>query len=97
VKPGETPDAAAQRELAEEIGLAGGPLLSAGEICGVWEGRRDQVHFFDLYLDRLPELRLDHREIIAARLVAPHALRDFALTGPAAAYLDRNRLGCAAP
>jgi 8-oxo-dGTP diphosphatase len=96
VKPGETPEAAARRELAEEIGLAGGPLLPAGEVCGVWGGRRGRVHFFDLHLDRLPELRLDRREIIAARLVAPSALRDFALTGPVAAYLDRDRPGCAA-
>lgn len=87
IRPGETPEAAARRELAEEIGLAALALRPAGAVCGEWDGRPDRVHFFELRLDRLPDLRLDHREIIEARLVLPDALRGMALTGPVAAYL----------
>jgi hypothetical protein len=45
------------------------------------------VHFFELRLNRLPQLKLDNREIIAARLVLPDELRGLQLTGPVAAYL----------
>jgi 8-oxo-dGTP diphosphatase len=90
IRHGETPEIAAQRELAEEIGLAGYPLLPAGSASGIWDGRPDRVHFFELRLDRLPELRLDNREIIAARLTTPGELRGMALTGPVAVYLGRT-------
>ena len=65
VHPGETPDAAAQREMEEEIGLPSYTLFPAGSVYGTWDGRRDRVHFFELHLDCLPELRLDNREVIA--------------------------------
>ena len=91
VRHGETPEEAARRELAEEIGLAGAfPLVAVGDAWGLWEGRRDKVHFFELRLDRLPELQLDNREIIAARLISPSELRGMALTGPVAVYLGRT-------
>jgi hypothetical protein len=48
-RQGETPEVAARRELAEEIGLAGAfPLVALGDACGLWDGRQDQVHFFEL-------------------------------------------------
>jgi 8-oxo-dGTP diphosphatase len=93
VQPGETPEAAAQREMEEEIGLSSCPLIPAGSACGVWDWRKDRVHFFELHLDRIPELRLDNREIIAAHLALPEELRGIALTGAVAAYL-RSDLRC---
>jgi 8-oxo-dGTP diphosphatase len=91
VRHGETPEVAARRELAEEIGLAGAfPLVAVGDTWGLWDGRGDKVHFFELRLDRLPELHLDNREIIAARLISPSELRGMALTGPVAVYLGRT-------
>ena len=83
------PEAAAQRELAEEIGLTTPALLPAGVICGIWDGRYDRVHFFELRLDRLPKLRLDNREIIAAQLVCLCDLPNMLVTEPVAAYLAK--------
>ncbi|MFP3550669.1 NUDIX hydrolase [Paraburkholderia sp. SIMBA_049] len=93
LQPGETPDAAARREMEEEIGLSSHALRPAGSVCGNWEGRRDRVHFFELHLDRMPELRLDNREIVAARLASPEELHGVALTGAVVAYLGGNP-GC---
>jgi 8-oxo-dGTP diphosphatase len=95
VERGETPEAAARRELAEEIGFPPCELLAVGSACGTWDGRKDKVHFFELRLDRLPRLQLDNREIVAAQLVRPRELRDMALTGPVAAYLDGRLLPAA--
>ncbi len=41
VKRGETPDATARRELAEEIGLVAPRLLPAGEATGICDGWGD--------------------------------------------------------
>ncbi|WLA68561.1 NUDIX domain-containing protein [Bradyrhizobium diazoefficiens] len=91
VRQGETPELAARRELEEEIGLAGAlPLVAMGHARGLWEGRKDKVHFFELRLDRLPELQLDNREVIGARLISPSELDGMALTGPVAVYLGRT-------
>ncbi len=89
VRRGETPDAAARRELIEEIGLVAAGLHPVGQTAGLWDGRRDRVHLFELHLDRLPPLRPDNREIIAARLVSPAELPGLAVTGPVADYLHR--------
>jgi 8-oxo-dGTP pyrophosphatase MutT (NUDIX family) len=44
VRQGDTPKAAARSELAEEIGsMPDMPVRSAGEVRGVWDGRRDHV------------------------------------------------------
>jgi 8-oxo-dGTP pyrophosphatase MutT (NUDIX family) len=91
VHPGETPEAAARRELAEEVGLTAYRLGSAGHVCGLWDGQRDRVHVFEMRLDRLPQLQLDNREIVDARLASISELRGLALTGPVAAYF-RHRL-----
>ena len=86
----ESPEAAAQREMEEEIGLPPHPLIPAGNVCGTWDGRRDRVHLFELHLDRLPQLRLDNREIVATRLASPEELPGIAVTAAVAAYLRRD-------
>ena len=90
VRRGEMPEAAARRELAEEIGLTIPALLAAGVTCGIWDGRRDKVHFFELRLVELPKLQLDNREVIAARLTSPAELQSMVLTASVAAYLGRS-------
>ncbi|HET6608292.1 MAG TPA: NUDIX domain-containing protein [Rhodopila sp.] len=89
VKGAETPEAAARRELAEEIGISpAGALRSAGEASGVWDGRRDRVFFFALHLNQLPRLHLDNREIVGARLVPVQDLPAMRLTEPVKAYVN---------
>lgn len=90
VHPGESPDAAAQRELQEEIGFSSSALRPMGSVSGLWDGRRDQVHFFELRLDSTPALRLDNREIVATRLASPEELQGIELTAAVAAYLGRD-------
>ncbi|MFM0076229.1 NUDIX hydrolase [Paraburkholderia sediminicola] len=90
VHPGETADVAAQREMEEEIGLPSYTLLPAGSVYGTWDGRRDRVHFFELHLDCIPQLRLDNREIIATHLASPEELHSIALTGAVTAYLRKD-------
>ncbi|OLL31159.1 NUDIX hydrolase [Burkholderia sp. SRS-W-2-2016] len=90
IHAGETPVVAAQREMEEEIGLPAYPLIAAGSVSGFWDGRRDRVHFFELHLDSLPELRLDNREIVAAYLASPEELRSFSLTAAVAAHLGKD-------
>jgi 8-oxo-dGTP pyrophosphatase MutT (NUDIX family) len=91
VRRGETPDAAARRELAEEIGLTAADMHAWGVVQGIWDGQDDHVHVFELRLDELPRLRLDNREIIAAQLVLPDEVDGIPVTGPVAAYLDKAR------
>jgi 8-oxo-dGTP diphosphatase len=91
VRQGETPEAAARRELLEEIGLAVPSLIPAGTVRGIWDDRPDQVHLFELRLAQPPGLQLDNREIIGAQLWLPDTLAGVALTGPVRAYLARTR------
>ena len=62
----------------------------AGSACGIWDGRRDWVHFFELHLDCMPEPRLDNREIVTAHLASPEELGGIALTKAVTAYLGRD-------
>jgi 8-oxo-dGTP pyrophosphatase MutT (NUDIX family) len=88
VRPGETPEAAARRELAEEIGLmVTAPLQPIGEVCGVWDRRRDRVFLFALRLDQLPALHFDNREIVGAQLVPISDLNRVPVTGPVRIYI----------
>ena len=96
LRRGEAPEAAARRELMEEIGLAAPRLIPAGQVSGLWDGRRDRVHLFELRLDELPKLRLDNREIVETRLASPEEIGGLAVTGAVAAYL-RSRDGASAP
>lgn len=93
LRRGEPPEEAARRELAEEVGLADAALAPAGELSGLWDGRHDRVHFFELRLDQPPRLQLDGREIVGARLVPLEDLRRIRLTGPVGAYLAARTEG----
>jgi 8-oxo-dGTP pyrophosphatase MutT (NUDIX family) len=87
---GETPEEAARRELAEETGIKTARLSAAGSVRGVWDGRRDHAHVFELRLDRLPELKFDNREIIGAQLMPIRDLASVEVTGEVAAFLRQT-------
>lgn len=90
VRAGETPEAAARRELTEETGLTAPVLEHVATLRGVCDGRRDLVHFFRLNLDQPPRLRLDNREIVGAEFMSIRELSGLKLTGPVAAWLRRD-------
>jgi 8-oxo-dGTP diphosphatase len=97
VRQGETPEAAARRELMEEVGLAVPSLIPAGTLRGVWDDRPDEVHFFELRLVEPPRLRLDNREIIGAQLWLLDTLHGVPVTGPVRAYLARTQPSAGQP
>ena len=76
IRRGEEPREAARRELREELGLAVRPdeLVLAREMSCEWDFRHERVRVFELRLDAEPVLRIDNREIVAARFVDPQAL-----------------------
>ncbi len=76
IRRGEEPREAARRELREELGLEVAPddLVLAREMVVDWDFRRDHVRIFELHLRTGPVLRIDNREIVAARFVEPRAL-----------------------
>ncbi len=89
VRLGETPDVAARRELAEEVGLAGYPLIPQGSECGLGRAARQRA-FLRAATGQCARADDDNREIVAARFVTPEESRGMRLTGPVAAYLDRT-------
>ncbi|GAA0577194.1 hypothetical protein GCM10009416_14750 [Craurococcus roseus] len=76
IRRGEDPREAARRELREELGLEVAPddLVLAREMEVDWDHRRERVRVFELRLDEEPVLRVDNREVVAARFVDPQAL-----------------------
>ena len=89
IEAGESPAAAARREVAEEVGLSVRVDEPAEIVEGAWEGRPETVHFYTVHLEALPRLRLDNREVIGAEFVRPERLDGMSFTGPVAAYLRR--------
>ena len=49
-------------------------LVLAREMAVEWDFRRERVRVFELRLRAEPVLRIDNREIVAARFVEPQAL-----------------------
>jgi 8-oxo-dGTP diphosphatase len=94
IRRGEAPREAARRELREELGLDVRPddLVLAREMVVEWDYRREHVRVFELRLHGEPVLRIDNREIVAARFVEPRALLAEAVLPPfIRAYLGGAR------
>lgn len=92
---GETARDAALRELREEIGLVVEPaaLREAQTAELEWEYRSDHTTIFEITMAEAPALRLDHREIVAARFLAPAAVPLDEIAPHLARYLARFRAG----
>ncbi len=67
-------------------------LVFAREMVVDWDFRREHVRVFELRLRAEPDLRIDNREIVAARFVEPRALLAEAVLPPfIRAYLGGAR------
>jgi 8-oxo-dGTP diphosphatase len=69
----ETSREAAIRELREEIGITAKPeqLEKLFDEVKEWEGKQDHVEIFALELQGRPQIRIDHREVVAAGWFSP--------------------------
>lgn len=72
LKRGEASEAAARRELIEELGLDRGRLKPLGEVHGEISGSPLTVHLFALAVDQQPVP--DRREVVEARFFPLHSL-----------------------
>ena len=80
---------------AASLGLEVAPddLVLAREMVVDWDYRRDRVRVFELRLRAEPVLRIDNREVVAARFVEPRALlAEEGLPTFIRAYLNDERL-----
>lgn len=86
---GEDPRDAWRRELKEEMGIATrrDDLKPAFETSGNWDFRRDFVQIFELQLPSEPSLRIDNREVVAARFVPANAAAALPLSPALRRYL----------
>jgi 8-oxo-dGTP pyrophosphatase MutT (NUDIX family) len=89
---GESPRAAAVRELYEEVAIEAAPeaLAYVGEIVSHVGGVEDRAHFFELHCDeRAPAFQVDRREVVWAAFLAPHELRAAGTVDVVRLYLER--------
>lgn len=92
VKEGESPEQAAVRELAEEVGIevSSDRLSLATHQQLSWEGKRDNVWIFSLTLNSPPEIIVDGWEVESACFLAPEAALQHKLFPPVRSLLRSN-------
>jgi 8-oxo-dGTP diphosphatase len=76
VERDEAPDAAAIREVGEEVGIALDTVRPVGDYYNEREYKRDTVYCFTASIDR-PDFVIDPAEIAEAHWVDPDELPDF--------------------
>jgi 8-oxo-dGTP diphosphatase len=88
----ETGPEAAVRELREEIGISAttDQLEKVFDEVKDWEGKRDHVEIFALELQGRPEIRIDHREVIAANWFSPEQALALELFPPIRKILEQR-------
>lgn len=89
---GESPRAAAARELHEEVAIAVSPerLSYVGEIVSRVGGVTDRAHFFELHCDGgEPAYQVDEREVVWAAFLSPRELREVRTVDVVRQYLER--------
>lgn len=90
IRRGEMPEAAARRELCEEVGIVAAPgsLRFVRDIPSRFEWKRDICSFFEIHLDAPIEPRVDRREVVWAGFVSPEDALAAHLAPPVRAYLE---------
>jgi 8-oxo-dGTP diphosphatase len=93
-RSGEGAADAAARELAEETGIAtpSASLSLVREMTAFWDWRHDHVTIFELRLAAPPALRVDRREILAARFMPPEAVLASPISPFVRAYLGARAM-----
>jgi 8-oxo-dGTP pyrophosphatase MutT (NUDIX family) len=92
---GESPLAAAVRELREEVGIAAAPerLRYAREVVHHTDWKEDHSHVFELELDAAPRIAIDGREVVWADFATPDEALARELSVPVRVYLEsRSRV-----
>jgi len=94
---GETPTAAALRELSEEVGIRARAeqLAYRGEIVTTHYAE-DHAHVFELHCEAAPEVRIDRREVVWADFIAPDEALARPLVPPVRRYLESRAASTAA-
>ena len=83
-------DAMIDRYLAAKTAELGRRFLDGATTLKDWEGKRDHVEIFALQLDRRPEIRIDHREVVSADWFSPEQALKLELFPPIRAILDKK-------
>ncbi len=90
VQVGESPVAAAQRELREEVNLRV-PLEQLREVYSnvhPFENRRDRVTIVEIEVDEPPQIAVDNREVVWAGFQTPEQVLARSIVPHLAEYLE---------
>lgn len=89
LQPGESPKAAALRELREETGLVAPPgeVQHAVTVDVEFHYQQDHCHIFEWHVTTPPRVAVDQREVSAAWFATPDEAQRLLLASPARAYL----------
>lgn len=92
IKPKETIERAAVRELFEEVGIKSqiGQIRYVGKYAERYKYALDIGHFFELELATRPKIEIDNREVIWAEFMAPEEAGALNLHPLVRMYLSRH-------
>ncbi|MEJ2640714.1 MAG: NUDIX hydrolase [Desulfosarcinaceae bacterium] len=88
-RSGERARTTAVREVEEEVGIRLFPnqLCRRGTVVSRRNYLRDHCAYFEVHLEKVPEIRIDGREVVAAVLARPEALSAYPLDHTLRTYL----------
>jgi ADP-ribose pyrophosphatase YjhB (NUDIX family) len=88
-RSGEGARAAAVREIREEVGIRLFPnqLRHLGTVISHRDYLRDHCTYFEVHLERTPEVRIDGREVVAAVFAGPEEWSTYPLAHQFQTYL----------
>ena len=81
---------AARRELREEVGISAPleELAYCGEFVHDTNYAEDHGHVFELLCERMPDVRVDRREVVSAEFLAPGDALARGVVGVVQLYLE---------